>query len=59
MRHAGADHPGHLGDVDGGDPLHDLLVLVDLDLLACWHRPSSSITGRGGLPGGSVGIPKR
>jgi hypothetical protein len=35
MRHPGTDHAGHLGDVDGGDPLHDLLVLVDLDLLAC------------------------
>jgi hypothetical protein len=45
MRQAGADHPGRLGDVDGGDPLHDLLVLVDLNLLACWHRPSSSYHG--------------
>jgi hypothetical protein len=35
MRHPGTDHAGHLGDVDGGDLLHDLLVLVDLDLLAC------------------------
>src|SRR5512132_1146711 len=46
MRHAGADHPGRLGDIDRGDPFHDLLVVFDLDLLACWHRPSSSITGR-------------
>jgi len=59
MRHPGTDHAGRLGDVDRGDPLQDLLVLVNLDLLARWHRPSSSITGRGGLPGGSVGIPKR
>jgi hypothetical protein len=35
MRHAGADHAGRLGDVDRGDPPHDLLVLFDLDLLAC------------------------
>jgi hypothetical protein len=45
MRHAGADHAGRLGDVNGGDPFHDLLVLVDLDLLACWHRPSSFYHG--------------
>jgi len=38
MRHAGTDHPRRLGDIDRGDPAHDLLVLVDLDLLACWHR---------------------
>jgi hypothetical protein len=60
MRHAGAHHPRRLGDVDRGDPLHDLLMLVDLDLLACWHRPSSSPHRvADGLPGGSVGIPKR
>jgi hypothetical protein len=35
MRHPGTDHPRRLGDVDRGDPLHDLLALVDLDLLAC------------------------
>jgi len=37
MGHPGTDHPGRLGDVDRGDPAHDLLVLVDLDLLAVWH----------------------
>jgi hypothetical protein len=46
VRHSGADHPRRLGDVDRGDPFHDLLAVFDLDLLACWHRPSSSITGR-------------
>jgi hypothetical protein len=46
MGHPGTDHAGRLGDIDRGDPAHDLLALVDLDLLACWHRPSSSITGR-------------
>jgi hypothetical protein len=30
----GADHPRRLGNIDRGDPLHDLLVVVDLDLLA-------------------------
>jgi hypothetical protein len=30
----GAHHPRRLGDIDRGDPLHDLLVIVDLDLLA-------------------------
>jgi hypothetical protein len=35
MRHPGTDHPRRLGDIDRGDPAHDLLVLVDLDLLAC------------------------
>ena len=34
VRHPGADHPRRLGHIDRGDPLHDLLVLVDLDLLA-------------------------
>jgi hypothetical protein len=34
MGHPGTDHGGRLGDVDRGDPAHDLLVLVDLDLLA-------------------------
>jgi hypothetical protein len=37
MRHPGTDHAGRLGDIDRGDPPQDLLVLVDLDLLACWH----------------------
>src|SRR5215216_582751 len=60
MRHAGAHHPRRLGDIDRGDPLHDLLMLVDLDLLTCWHRPSSSPHRvADGLPRGSVGIPKR
>jgi hypothetical protein len=30
----GAHHPRRLGDIDRGDPLHDLLMIVDLDLLA-------------------------
>jgi hypothetical protein len=30
----GADHPRRLGNIDRGDPLHELLVVVDLDLLA-------------------------
>jgi hypothetical protein len=47
MRHAGADHPRRLGDVDCGDPFHDLFVVVDLDLLAYWHRPSSLRIGMG------------
>jgi hypothetical protein len=34
MGHPDADHPGRLGDIDRGDPAHDLLVLFDLDLLA-------------------------
>jgi hypothetical protein len=34
MGHPGTDHAGRLGDVDRGDPAHDLLALVDLDLLA-------------------------
>jgi hypothetical protein len=34
MGHPGTDHGGRLGDVDRGDPAHDLLALVDLDLLA-------------------------
>jgi hypothetical protein len=52
MGHPGTDHAGRLGDIDRGDPAQDLLVLVDLDLLVCWHRPSSSITGRKlGCPG--------
>ena len=55
MRHAGADHAGRLGDVDRGDPLQDLLVLVDLDLLAWWHRPSSSYHGSRWAARGSVG----
>jgi hypothetical protein len=60
VRHAGAHHPRRLGDIDRGDPLHDLLVLVDLDLLARllarWHRSSSSPHRvADGLPGGSVG----
>jgi hypothetical protein len=52
MRHADTDHPRRLGDVDRGDPFHDLLVVFDLDLLACWHRPSSSHHGsQTGCPG--------
>jgi hypothetical protein len=34
MGHPDADHAGRLGDIDRGDPAHDLLVLFDLDLLA-------------------------
>jgi hypothetical protein len=34
MRYPGTDHPGRLGDVDRSDPAHDLLALLDLDLLA-------------------------
>jgi hypothetical protein len=34
MRHPGTDHAGRLGDVDRGDPAHELLALIDLDLLA-------------------------
>ena len=56
MRHAGADHAGRLGDVDRGDPFQDLLVVFDLDLLACWHRPSSSHHGsQAGCPGARLG----
>jgi hypothetical protein len=56
MRHPGTDHAGRLGDIDRGDPAHDLLVLVDLDLLACWHRPSSSHHGsQTGCPGARLG----
>jgi hypothetical protein len=32
VRHPGAYHPGGLGHIDGGDPLEDLLGLLDLDL---------------------------
>jgi len=61
VRHPGADHPRRLGHIDRGDPLHDLLVLVDLDLLACWPAgllaPTVLLPSRvaEGLPGGSVG----
>jgi hypothetical protein len=52
VRHPGADHPRRLGHIDRGDPRHDLLVLVDLDLLAWGHRPSSSHHGsQTGCPG--------
>jgi hypothetical protein len=33
-------------DIDRGDPRHDLLVIVDLDLLACWH-PTVLLTASG------------
>jgi hypothetical protein len=60
MRYPGADHAGRLGDVDRGDPAHDLLALVDLDLLVVWHRAPPCRIGMGrGLPGGSAGTPKR
>jgi hypothetical protein len=59
MRHADTHHPRRLGDVDRGDPRHELLVVVDLDLLACWHRPSSSIMGRRRAARGLGWEPKR
>jgi hypothetical protein len=46
VRHPSAHHPRRLGDVDRGDSLHDLLVVVDLDLLACWH-PTVLLTASG------------
>jgi hypothetical protein len=52
MRHPDTHHPRRLGHIDRGDPFHELLVLVDLDLLACWHRPSSSrYRSQTGCPG--------
>jgi hypothetical protein len=52
VRHPRAHHPRRLGHVDRGDPLHDLLVLVDLDLPAvCNHQRSSSRRVGWGCPG--------
>ena len=60
VRHAGAHHPRRLGHVDRGDPRHDLLGLLDLDLSRC-RRPGppvcllpSSGVGRG-CPGARWG----
>jgi hypothetical protein len=37
---AGARRAGQRGErpVDRGDPRHDLVMLVDLDVPAVWHR---------------------
>ena len=40
--HARADHARRLAHVDRGDPRQDLLLLLDLDLPALWHRPLPS-----------------
>jgi hypothetical protein len=46
VRPADAHHPRRLSDIDRGDPLHELLVIVDLDRLACWH-PTVLLTASG------------
>jgi hypothetical protein len=48
VRHPRAHHPRRLGHVDRGDPLHDLLVLFDLDLSAVWNH-HSSLSRKGGV----------
>jgi hypothetical protein len=48
--------PQRLGHIDRGDPLHDLLVLVDLDLSAVWNHHSSWSRRMGcGCPGARLG----
>jgi hypothetical protein len=58
MRQPGAGHAGRLGDVDRGDPADDLLVLVDLDLLASGIGRLLAASGGSRAARGSVGIPK-
>ena len=60
VRHPGAHHPARLGHIDRGDPLHDLLVLLDLNLDGLLHRfrPCPRVsTLHTGLPEGPVGVP--